>query len=314
MSRLGVAAAALALAACAAAAGCGFGEGETTQGEATLTVTHEYGADPVLEASVSDPPESETVIRFLDREAEITTRFGGGFVHSIDGVAGEIADGRTRDWFFFVNGVESSTGAAEVTVRGGDRVWWDYRDWTDALRTPAVVGSWPEPFAQASAGADGAPVIVECAGERAPCDLVAERLAEEGVDASIASLGEASADEALRLLVGDWEELRGDPLAGQLARDPATSGVFARFRAAAAETELVALDGRADEAAELGSGAGLVAGLRRGDDPPAWVVTGTDAEGVEAAAGLLDDETLADRYALAVADGTELPLPAPSEE
>ncbi len=98
------------------------------------------------------------MLRLLDREAEITTRYGGGFVQSIDGLEGSGEGGRVRDWFFFVNGIESSTGSAEVDVRPGDRIWWDYRDWTDAMRAPAVVGSWPEPFAQASAGASAQPV------------------------------------------------------------------------------------------------------------------------------------------------------------
>ena len=60
---------------------------------------------------------------------------------------------------------------------------------------------------------------------------------------------------------------------------------------------------------ELGQGAGLVAGLRDEEDPPVWVVTGTDAGGVEAATALLTEEALADRYAVAVADGVELGLP-----
>jgi hypothetical protein len=177
------------------------------------------------------------------------------------------------------------------------------------LRTPAVVGSWPEPFAQTAAGDELVPVVVECAGALATCDLVIEQLADGGIDATIASLDEESEEDALRILVGDWEDLRDDPLGGQLAKDPATSGVFARFRAAGGATELVTLDERGEEVEELGSGAGLVAGLRRGEDPPAWVVTGTDPAGVEAATGLLEEEALADRYAVAVADGAELPLP-----
>ena len=40
-----------------------------------------------------------------------------------------------------------------------------------------------------------------------------------------------------------------------------------------------------------------------------WVVTGGDAAGVRAAAGLLDEKTLRDRYALATEDGTPMPLP-----
>ena len=63
-----------------------------------------------------------------------------------------------------MNGIESPVGSAERPVAGGDRIWWDHRDWTDAMRVPAVVGSWPEPFLQASAGEERLPVRVECAG------------------------------------------------------------------------------------------------------------------------------------------------------
>ena len=169
----------VAVALAATTTGCGLGPGDSSPGTATLTVTRDYGADPVLEASESDPSESETVIRFLDREAEITTRYGGGFVQSIDGTAGGVEGGRSNDWFFFVNGIESPRGSAEVAVRGGDRIWWDYRDWTAAISTPAVVGSWPEPFLQASAEpANRLAVSVGCLAPSAVCDDVSGALVE----------------------------------------------------------------------------------------------------------------------------------------
>lgn len=307
---LAVATAALVLS--PAAAGCGFGPGEADEGEATLRITRGHGAELVAEAAVGDPTESDTVIRALDREAEITTRFGGGFVQSIDGIEGGTAGGRSSDWFFFVNGVESAAGAAEVGVRAGDRIWWDYRDWTDAMRAPAVVGSWPEPFAQRSAGADRAPVLVECAAARPRCDEVAERLAEEGVDASTEPFpveGKHVADEALRVLVGPWAELRRDPAAAQVEDGPATSGVFADFALSGGGWELRALDERAQQAQGLTAGAGLVAAVREAEEPPTWLVTGTDADGVEAAVELLDAEGLADRYAVAVDAAGPVPLP-----
>jgi Domain of unknown function (DUF4430) len=297
-----------------AAPGCGLGPGESSEGEARLTVTRDYGAERLLEATVSDPSASETVIRVLDREAEITTRYGGGFVQSIDGVEGDFSDGRSLDWFFFVNGIESSRGSAEVPVRAGDRVWWDYRDWTDALRTPAVVGSWPEPFAQASAGTERLPVRIECHAPAAACDTAAERLSDEGVDASVErapASGAEAAPPALRLLVGPWRALRSDPLAAQLDLGPQGSGVFARFERRGAAYELVALDEWAEEVDAFGAGAGLVAGLRRGERPAGWVVTGTDAAGVDRAVGLLDADDLEDRYAVLAAEETELALPAP---
>jgi hypothetical protein len=288
-----------------ATAGCGVGPGESSSGEATLTVTRDYGATPVLEASEQDPSASETVIRFLDREAEITTRFGGGFVHSIDGTAGEISDGRSSDWFFFVNGIESGTGGAEVNVRGGDRIWWDFRDWTDALRTPVVVGSWPEPFLQAATPEDErVPVTVDCLGGAGACKQVGDRLADAGVE-----VGDAGGDPALRLLVGPWERVRADPAAAQLDDGPATSGVFARFEDEDGDWNLTALDQDAREVRVLGAGSGLVAGVRLGEDPATWLITGTDATGVEAAAGLLDPDDLEQRYAVAIDAGSPVALP-----
>jgi hypothetical protein len=176
-----------------------------------------------------------------------------------------------------------------------------------------VVGSWPEPFAQSSAGDERLPVRVECHAPEAACDTAAGRLADEGVDASVARAPASAGDpetEALRLLVGPWRALRSDPLAAQLDHGPQSSGVFARFERSGAGYELVALDQRAEEVDAFGAGAGLVAGLRRGERPPGWIVTGTDRAGVDRALGLLDADDLEDRYAVLASAKTELPLPA----
>jgi Domain of unknown function (DUF4430) len=310
------------LLAAAGLAGCGFGAGESSEGTATLLVTRDYGAKQLVDAGEEDPAESDTVMRFLDREAEITTRYGGGFVQSIEGLASTLAGGRSHDWFFYVNGIESPVGAAESSLRGGDRVWWDYHDWTDVMRVPAVVGSFPEPFLQRPEEDDRAPVEVVCAGSRDHCEETGERLAEAGVETAISSppsagqeAGPLPGDEdALRLLVGPWDAVREDPAAAQLERGPEASGVFAEFRRRAAGWQLVAFDERARAATRLDRSAGLVAALRAGEDPATWVVTGSDRAGVEGAVGALDEDALAGRFALAVAGGRGLALPVASGE
>jgi hypothetical protein len=285
----------------AALAGCGFGPGESSRGAATLVVTRDYGSTAVAEATAEDPPSSETVIRLLDREAEITTRYGGGFVQSIDGLAGSEAGGRRSDWFFFVNGIESSRGAAEVRVRGGDRIWWDYRDWTDAMRVPAVVGSWPEPFAQSSTEPSRRlQVRVECATARSTCRAVADRLGDAGVDAAIERLdsGGGGAGRSMRVLVGTWRAIRGAPAAS--LRGPRASGVFATFKPGGeGRFELVLADPRAEPTCGYRSGAGLVAAVEAPEGSSTWLVTGTDRAGVRRASQLLDAADLRDRYAVA---------------
>lgn len=304
--RLAVAAA---LACVAVAAGCGIGEGPSSDGTAYLTVTRDFGAESLLETSTENPPESETVLRLLDAEAEITTRYGGGFVQSIDGLESDKSGSRSFDWFFYVNGIESSVGAGDVRVYGGDRVWWDFREWSAAMRVPAVVGSWPEPFAHGSEG-KRFPVRIDCLGEQENCSAVAGRLEAEGVPASIGTEAAAVEGELLRVVVGTWDEVSADSAAAQIGDGPATSGVFADFELAAdGGYELVTLDGAGEETERLGPGSGLVAAVREGDQQPTWVVTGTDAAGVDAAVELLDADSLRDHYAVAVADELELALP-----
>jgi Domain of unknown function (DUF4430) len=292
-------AAAIACTSTVAAAGCGLGPGDSI-GDVELTVTRDYGSRLILRASESKASESETAMRLLDRKAEISTRYGGGFVQSVEGIEGDTSDGRASDWFFYVNGVESEVGAADYKLHGGYRVWWDYRDWTAAMRVPAVVGSYPEPFLH---GYDGKrhPVAVSCLGDGRACATVRKALREAGVN-------EAHGEDPIRVLVGPWAQLRRDGAASLIERGPAYSGVFADFLRTAGSWQLQELDFEGDPAGAARH-AGLVAATRKGDAAPTWVVTGSSAAGTRAAANLLDQRDLRDRYAVAAVAGKTEPLP-----
>jgi hypothetical protein len=285
-----------------ATAGCGLGPGNGVK-DAELTVTRDYGTVPVLHRQLGDLTESDTVMRALERNADITTRYGGGFVQSIEGLEAEVSAGASLDWFFYVNGVESTIGAADFVLHGGESIWWDYRDWDAAMRVPAVVGSWPQPFL---GGYDGKqrPVAVECLGGGSACEEVDGRLAAAGVDVSRRPTG-----GAIRVLVGPWSQVRSDPAAAQIEHGPQASGVFADFHQEGNDYRLSGLDEAGDEAANFSLDSGLVAATRRYEEPPVWVVTGTSGAGVRAAAGLLDAGGLRDHYAVAVDAGKETPLP-----
>jgi hypothetical protein len=305
-----VVAIALLLAACVAT-GCGLGPGADV-GEVSLTVTRDYGAEALPVPGRDSVSESDTVMRVLERNAQIGTRYGGAFVQSIDGLEADERFGRAFDWLFYVNGVESLVGAADYPLHGGEAIWWDYRDWSAALRVPAVVGSWPEPFLD---GYDGQrhPVAVVCLGGGEACE--AARGALTGAGAEVESGGGAGVDAngalqgAIRVLVGPWSRLRQDPAAAQLDDGPQTSGVFARFERHGGGWALTGLGVDGEPGRTFGPAAGLVAATRHYDAPPTWLVTGANRAGVAAAAGLLDSADLRDRYAVATEGGGETPLP-----
>ena len=244
------------------------------------------------------------MIRFLDREAEITTRYGGGFVHSIDGIAGEIADGRSPRL---------------VLLRQRDRVPARRRRGRGPRRRPDLVGLPRLDRRDRDPGggrlvARAVPAGLEPDDERLAGDRRVPRARARpatrspsgwptrGVEASMAT-GDAEA-AGRGCWSGPGSAVRADPLAGRARRGPATSGVFARFDADGGRLEARAAGpGRRRGARPLGAGAGLVAGMRDGEEPATWLVTGTDAAGVERAAELLDADDLAHRYAVA-ADGS----------
>ena len=97
--------------------------------------------------SAERSPASDTVMRLLQRNFDVKTRYGGGFVQEIDGVAGGREDGRPVDWFYYVNGIEARDGRGRrassrpATASGGTTTTGAPR-----MRVPAVVGSFPEPF------------------------------------------------------------------------------------------------------------------------------------------------------------------------
>jgi hypothetical protein len=287
------------LAICATAAvGCGLGPGEN-EGEVELTVTRDYGSEVMVQETDSID-ESDTVIRVLDRNADVTTRYGGGFIQSIDGLAGGQNGGRRSDWFFYVNGIESPIGSAEYDLSDGDRIWWDYRDWTAAMRVPAAVGSWPEPFVHGFQSERYSTVLF-CRRLLAVCNTVRDRLEEIGVEPRVPMDEGPTAPPPVNLIVGVWADVRQTPPTELLTRDPSESGVFARF-VGTKRPLLEVLNKEGQPAGSIGKGGGLIAALRPGDEPPTWVVTGTDAKGVAAAASLLGDQ-LRNRYAVATQPG-----------
>ena len=296
----------MALVAALAAGGCGLGAGSGSD-DVSLTVSADFGARQIGMASAAKAPGSETVMRFLQRNFHVRTRYGGGFVQAINGLAGSTT-GPQVDWFYYVNGIEAGVGAANTELHPGDRVWWDRHDWSTAMRVPAVVGSFPEPFRSGSGG-KRYPVRIECAqvGDAA-CNTARNRMRAAGVaDAAVAAVGGTAGKDVLRVLVGPWRAVRGDPALQQLQRGPAASGVYVRPSAAGGSIALLDAAGR--PVGTLGPGAGVVAATRIGDQQPTWAVTGVDRNGALAAARALDAQALRDRFAAAVNGGKVRSIP-----
>jgi hypothetical protein len=296
--------AAVAVGLAVASGGCGFGAGSSTSGGARLEVTRDFGAKHGQPATLAHVHESDTVMRFLQASHDVKTRYGGGFVQSVDGMAGNRA-GRV-DWFFYVNGIESDVGAADFGLSEGDRIQWDLHSWRSTMRIPGIVGAFPEPFKHGYRGKK-LPVRVECAEpDGASCKEATKRLSDAGIVAPNAELGVSGDRTVARVVVGTWDAIRRLQAASPLGRAPSESGVFARFMGSGA---LQLLDSAGRVARTAPPGTGLVAARVPQDQSVVWFVTGLDEAGVARAAAALDEDTL--HYAFAVAATPSGPVKLP---
>jgi hypothetical protein len=84
--------------------------------------------------------------------------------------------------------------------------------------------------------------------------------------------------------------------------------VYARFTGPGRD-QLALLDPSGRVVRTLGPGAGLIAATADTSDAPTWLITGTDAAGVAAAARALTPQALHDHFALAVDGTARLPIP-----
>jgi len=289
------------------AAGCGLGAGDSKEGGASVLVTRDFGSREIGSGDEDPIRGGETAMRMLQRDFDVETRYGGGFVQAINGIAGGREDGRPVDWFYYVNGILADHGAAAHKLAPGDRIWWDHHDWGASQDIRAVVGAFPEPFLS---GSDGKrlPVRLDCAADADEiCDEVADRLGKVGVNAGRSAAGGFGGVGLLRVKVGRWSEVRKDSAVRRLEDGPRVSGVFAR--PSAAGDRIALLDAQGDVDRTLGPGGGLVAATRMGGEAPTWIVTGTDDVGLAAAAAQLQEESLRDHFAIAVEGGRPTPVP-----
>ena len=74
----------------------GSAQGEEREGSAELRITRDFGRETLDSARIDSVREDDTVMRFLRREADIETSYGGRFVQEIEDLAGGGAERHPR--------------------------------------------------------------------------------------------------------------------------------------------------------------------------------------------------------------------------
>ncbi len=201
-------------------------------------------------------------------------------------------------------------------MRSGDRIWWDMHDWSQTDGVPAVVGSFPEPFLNGIEG-KRLPVRVECATVAGcACRTVVARLRAVGVPAAVGAI-ERARERRRRCgcSSGRGRASRSSRPHGDLDRTRPARERRVRPLLAPAERRWRCSTATGRRPRTLRAGAGLSPRPVSGEEPPVWLVTGTDGQSAwSSPRDAFDQGTLHDRFALALspAGGPAARGPTPS--
>ena len=116
--------------------------GSSIKSVVTVVITRDFGKKVLLEQTVEIEPDTNAMDA-LQRVADVETKYGGGFIRAINGIGSEYEVGSERDWFFYINGIQSNIGALDYKLHDGDIQHWDFHDWSFRQFIPAIIGDFP---------------------------------------------------------------------------------------------------------------------------------------------------------------------------
>jgi hypothetical protein len=269
-----------------------------------VIVTQNFGQELILYRTIYARNKSNAM-EVLQQAAKVETAYGGGFVNSINGISSKSSrPGSRQDWFFYINGMESNTGALDYFLHPGDTEQWDFHDWSFHQSNPAITGNFPEPLIHGHDGKIRPAVITYSTGLQEAADNLKQRLISFGAIAAVSkdinSLSDSEKESANLFLLGTQD----NQLITELNRNWKRLGFFAYFE----NNNLVTLNASGQVQTQYGASTGLIQTAQNPWNPDGigasenvvWLVSGTDIEGVKAAADILVNHSDELKYAFAV--------------
>lgn len=258
-----------------------------------LTVTRDYGHTKMFGKEVG-LVKDEVGMEVMFRNLDIQTAYGGGFVNKINGLESKYtfytgSERKKLDWFYWINGILAPVGVAEYRPQAGDEIWWDYHNWDVTMFIPAVIGSYPQPFKNGFLGKNPGTVIMYTDSFQDGAQKLKKSLLNQGVKEIDTAAYNPSALEnpgKYYILLGTWGDLSAaSDLLQKTNLKNKLIGVYVKFE----NGKIQALNTKGQTVKTFDDTTGVIYAFAPGIGAtrPTWLVTGTDAGGVQAALDVL---------------------------
>jgi hypothetical protein len=283
---------------------------------ATVVVTQDFGRELILEQRVEIEADTSAMAA-LQMAADVETKYGGGFVSSINSISSEYggANNSKKDWFFYINGVASNIGARDYILRDDDVEHWDFRGWSYHQFIPAIIGDFPQPFLNGYHDKHRPTLVVHEAAFSREAEALVEKMKGYGV-AEVATIPcELLSDEAKENSNLIIIALPDNMLISELNSIHEKLGIYAYFE----QNELIIPDAEGNMSVKYGEGYGLIQATQNPWNPRGigsgenvvWMVTGVDVNGVRSAAEMLtnNNDEMCHAFAVVISDQTVVKIP-----
>ena len=270
-----------------------------------VVATQNFGQELMFDETLEVLPGT-SAMGALMKVAEVETAYGGGFVNTINGVRSGFTGSQSvkMDWFIYINGIQSNTGALDYELHDGDIQHWDFHNWSFCHFIPAIVGDFPEPFRHGYGGGTSSTIIAYSDNLKEDAENLERGFVRLGVSnvgiKRLSELSENKRESCNLLLLGTMES---KPIS-ELNQVWKRLGFFAHFE----NGYLVVLDAKGEAAVKYAAGAGVIQATQNPWNPEGigacesvvWLVSGTDETGVKGAIDTLLEHYTEFQYACAV--------------
>ncbi len=289
---------------------------EPAKRQVTVVVTQDFGKELLLEQETEIEADTSAMAA-LQTVADVETKYGGGFVSSINGISSECegASQSKKDWFFYINGITSNIGARDYILRDGDVEHWDFRDYSYHQFIPAIIGDFPQPFHSGYQDKLKPTLVVYEEVFSAEAEALVKKLEGYGVTEVSAVSYDLLSNEAKEnsnlIIIAVPQNI----LISELNNAHKKLGFYAYFE----QNTLISLDAEGNPSRKFVKGCGLIQATQNPWNPKGigsgenvvWVITGTDVNSIKNTAEMLatDNDGLHHTFSVVISDKKVIKIP-----
>lgn len=256
-----------------------------------IIISKDFGSEE-LDNKTIRISEGSSVMEVMEKNFDIETAYGGGFINAINGFRSGFTGAKDRkkvDWFYYVNGVLAEVGASEYYLKSDDVIIWDYHDWSNSIYLSSVIGAYPRNFTNGHEGNSMKTEILhgkDYDGEGKQLEKFLKENGLENIELESLNGEELEKGEINSIVIGPWDEISKLSYIKDVYENGKKAGLFFKL-----DQRVKALNYKGEVSREYEKAAIITSIAKEyGLWGRMWLVTGNDKTSIKKALKLLYEE------------------------